>query len=81
MEPQKSEILVDNKQIGRDKEILLSFIWKYQETLGRGPVEDRVLRHLTGWNYYRFERTLYLLLTDPNTNVIRTQSGRIEYIW
>jgi len=81
MDPQKAETMINHKQIQRDKDLLVSFLWKHQETLGNGPVEDRVLHHLTGWNYYRFERTLYLLLIDPKAGVRRTPSGRIEYTW
>ena len=81
MTPQKAETMINYNQIQQDKDLLISFIWKHQETLGNGPIEDRVLRYLTGWNYYRFERTLYLLLIDPETEVRRTPSGRIEYIW
>ena len=69
MTPQKAETMINYNQIQQDKELLISFIWKHQETLGNGPIEDR------------FERTLYLLLIDPETEVRRTPSGRIEYIW
>lgn len=70
-----------NKRLTMDQNLLTEILWRHQETQLKGPIEEPELHYLTGWGYTKFKHVLNTLLENPQSGVIRTPSGRIEYTW
>lgn len=64
-----------------DQERLVSLIWQHQESQGNGPIVEQLLYEKSGWSRGRFNRVLYLLLSDKKSGVYMVDVDRLAYKW